>query len=344
MAGNFMDDRDMGRDAGFVGEIGSTPVGFELYPRTQSGVGPCDSQLDPTERRIALPGVWATFAVNWRLNGANPATTLTLDTVQRQIGTCGISDAPNLADLGFSLAGQNLSEIQTSLAKDGFFYADYDFLFHSIGIQAHGPLFLSTLGAAGANSNTHTSTALWNGIVPFSDTIQQWLFSAFLGAFAVTFSVDSETKCDWLGLPMDIAGAGFGLDGSQAGSNGVAVRGNRADFRVNFRARGGSSNGRDTSKRLVTKFFRDSTATQPSLTLPAGLNINGLANGENLTGITQLIRVYYEGCPAPALGSSVGAAVGNQSAEIQQLKEMVMKLQGQQGAPANKSATGWYRY
>lgn len=341
MPSNFQNSSDM---SGVIGEIGSN---YELHPRTQSGVGPCDSYLDPTERRIALPGVYATFAVSWRANDANPATTLTLDTVQRQVGTCGITDTAVGNDLGFN---GTLDESVTSLAKDGFFYSDYDFLFHSMGVQSVGPLFLSTLSSRTDNSNATIPTGgLLSGIVPFSDTLQQWLFSAFLASFNVTFSVDSETKCDWLGLPLDIQGSGFGLDGGQAGSNGVAVRGNRADFRVNFRARGGSSNGRDTSKRLVTKFSRNSTLISPSVTLPAGLGINGTFPGgvTTSTGITQLIRVYFEGCPAPATVPG-GAASASNTDQIAALQSALASLQAQVkasvAAPTTAPTAGWSRY
>jgi hypothetical protein len=338
MPSNFQNSSDM---SGVIGELGAS---YELHPRTQSGVGPCDSYLDPTERRIALPGVYATFAVNWSAEATNPATLLTLNTIQRQVGTCGITDTAVTNDLGFT---GTLDESVTSLAKDGFFYSDYDFLFHSMGVQSVGPLFLSALtdgGAGAAATNAAVTGALLNGIVPFSDTLQQWLFSAFLASFNVTFSVDSETKCDWLGLPLDIQGGGFGLDGGQAGSNGVAVRGNRADFRVNFRARGGSSNGRDTSKRLVTKFARNSSLIQPRLTLPAGLGINGTGG---LVGITQLIRVYFEGCPAPATvpGGAASASNSDQLSALQsRFAELEARLKAQSAAPSTAGGQGWSRY
>lgn len=337
MPSNFQSSSDM---SGVIGEIGSN---YELHPRTQSGVGPCDSYLDPTERRIALPGVYATFAVSWLANAANPATTLTLNTVQRQVGTCGITDSAVANDLGFQ---GTLDESVTSLAKDGFFYSDYDFLFHSMGVQSVGPLFQATLSGSTANSYLNSASGgLLANIVPYSDTLQQWLFSAFLASFNVTFSVDSETKCDWLGLPLDIQGGGFGLDGGQAGSNGVAVRGNRADFRVNFRARGGSSNGRDTSKRLVTKFSRNSSLITPILTLPSGLGIDGLTVGNQ--SITQLIRVYFEGCPAPATvpGGAASASNSDQLAAMQnELAAMRAQLKAQSAAPTTAPTAGWSRY
>ena len=335
MPSNFQSSSDM---SGVIGELGSN---YELHPRTQSGVGPCDSYLDPTERRIALPGVYATFAVNWLAEATNPATTLTLNTTQRQVGTCGITDSAVPADLGFSGI---LDESVTSLAKDGFFYSDYDFLFHSMGVQSVGPLFIAT--AAAATANTSVAAPLLSNIVPYSDTLQQWLFSAFLSSFNVTFSVDSETKCDWLGLPLDIQGGGFGLDGGQSGSNGVAVRGNRADFRVNFRARGGSSNGRDTSKRLVTKFSRNASLMAPSLTLPAGLGINGTGG---LVSVTQLIRVYFEGCPAPATVPGGAASASNTDMMSAMQREMAelraqVKAQSAQTPTVTAPVQGWSRY
>jgi hypothetical protein len=294
------------------GEIGSIPeYGFQpapVEPMTTSGVGPCDVMIDPTERRIALGAVYQTIMYFWRLNAAG--TIATLDTTERKVGTVGLTDAAGAStqqDLGLNFAPD---EQICSLASQGFFYSDYDFLFHSLGVQQMGPLFLGILNSNAANSYLNTAS-LYASTLTSTPDLQQTLFKALITSLGVTFSVDSETKCDWIGYPCDMAMSGFGLDNNDGGSNGVSVQGNRFDMRVNFRARGGSSNGRDTSKRLITKFTRGS-GTAPSFTIPAGAlpalsaaEAAALALG-NLS-IAQALRVTYLGCPtAPLQRASSG--------------------------------------
>jgi len=322
-----------------MGEVGVMDnYASALVPNTQSRSGPCDDLMDPTERRIGLPGVWGTFALLWHFDVPNPATTLTLNTTIRRIGTAGLTDAGATVqtDLGFNVT---LDETLTSISQGGFFYPNFDFIFHSVAIQTAGPLYRSTANAVVATANTFHTGPLFTTIEPYSDQLQSLLFGAFMESFRLTLSVDSETKCDWMSLPMPILGAGFGLSSCDTASNGAQVQGNKANLRVNYRARGGSTNGRDTTKRLILTFARnvDSAVNAPVVNIPGGINVSGVGG---TVCLVQLIKVYMEGCPVlPLPAADAGfSKYQNLQAENEMLKAQLAASAG----PAAPAAQGFY--
>ena len=310
----------MSNGTNVVGEIdyNTDPQNFAVVPQTASGSGPCDDLLDPTERRIALGGAYAMFFVLWDVEIAKPATYISMNTNLRRTGTNGLADSGTNVqnDLGADIT---LDTSHTSFSKDGFFLADYDFLFHCMGVQAVGPLMVGQSNQIAENA--YLTSDPWSlgavvgtGIPAYDDEISQTMYRAFLATFGVTFSVDSETKCDWLGLSTDLLPMGMGLDQAYTGSSGVPVVGNMNCYRVNFRARGGSSNGRDTSKRLVTLFTR-SGSSKPHFNLPGGLDIDGTVEGRLV--IAQAFRVWYQGCPVlPLCKQDCGPLTGLSPAQL----------------------------
>ncbi len=305
------------------GEVGYQNYQFNkacVEAQTTSGSGPCDTFIDPTERRVGLPFVYGTILFLWSVSA--DGLTWTLATTTRKLGTAGLSDsgASVNADIGVNFV---LDESMTSMAKDGFFYAEHDYVWHQMGIQQQGPLFVgATFGGAAAAGTSAIAGSLFATTLAANDDIQQLLFKMLVSSYSISISVDSETKCDWLYMPMEMCPASWGIDNNAGGSQGTAVVGNLSDARVNWRARGGSVGGRDISKRLITT-FQKGVGNAPSVVVPAALGLPAAGGVDRV--IVQAMRVAFFGCPTDPLQRSAAAPdVAQMSpAAIAQLKKQL---------------------